>query len=222
MVRSIPTPIRSVPSSAPYEAMAVSQQTHIDDLVQKNRTLDHVAKRLKDELILEQTRSKEAAKAIKSQWQTESAEWREGCESLQACHRIAHLRTLVELDKETLAVVKEKDVARQERVATLQRDYQITMFQVRESELEGIVEELADEIEDMKQRGEEDTNALVMQYQEDAGKLRMKCAQFATEATQKAKELAMIQKENDKIEVRVFLIWQCTKNYNCLFTGQIL
>jgi hypothetical protein len=186
--------------------MAVSQQTHIDDLVQKNRTLDHIAKKLKEELILEQTRSKEAVKAIKSQWQTESAEWREGCDSLQACHRIAHLRTLAELDKERLAVVKEKDVARQERVARLQRDYRITMFQVKESELEGMIQELEEEIEDMKKKGEEDTNALVVQYQEAADKLRTKCEQFASEAAQKTKELAAVQKDKDKMEVRALII----------------
>jgi hypothetical protein len=187
--------------------MAISQQTHIDDLVQKNRTLDHVAKKLKDELVLEQARSKEAAKAIKAQWQTESAEWREGCDSLQVCHRIAHLRTLAELDKERLAVVKEKDIARQERVARLQRDYRITMFQVKESELEGMIEDLANKIEDMKERGEEDTNALIMQYQEAAEKLRLKCAQFTAEAAQKTKELATTQKEKEKIEVCVSLLF---------------
>lgn len=199
--RAIPTPIRSIPSSIPYEAMAVSQQTHIDDLVQKNRTLDHIAKKLKDELILEQTRSKEAAKAIKAQWQVESAEWREGCDSLQACHRIAHLRTVIELDKERLAVVKEKDVARRERIAILQRDYRITMFQVKESELEGKIADLEDEIEELRLQGEEDANALVMQHQEAVEKLRTKCAQFAGEATQKTSELAAMGKEKDRIEV---------------------
>lgn len=204
--RKIPTPIRSVPSSAPYEAMAVSQQTHIDDLVQKNRTLDHVAKKLKDELILEQTRSKEAAKAIKAQWQAENDEWREGCDSLQACHRIAHLRTLAQLDQERLTVVREKDIARQERVARLQRDYRITMFQVRENELEGMIEELADEIETLKHKSEEENSAMVTQYEEAAEQLRVKCKQYAAEVAQKAKELAGVQKEKDKIEVRVVSI----------------
>lgn len=201
MSRSIPTAIRSIPSSAPYEAMAVSQQTHIDDLVQKNRTLDHVAKKLKDELNLEQTRSKEAAKAIKAQWQAESAEWREGCDSLQACHRIAHLRTVVELDKERLALVKEKDVARQERIAVLQRDYRITMFQIRESDLEGRIEELEDELEELRAQTEESTHAIVAQYQDAAEKLRLKSAQFAAEAARKTMELAATEKEKDRIEV---------------------
>jgi hypothetical protein len=183
--------------------MAVSQQTHIDDLVQKNRTLDHVAKKLKDELILEQTRSKEAAKAIRAQWQAENVEWREGCDSLQACHRIAHLRTLAQLDQGRLAVVKEKDIARQERVARLQRDYRITMFQVKENELEGMIEELADEIEDLKHKSEEETSAMVTQYEEAAEQLRVKCKQYAAEVAQKTKELAGVQKEKDKIEVRI-------------------
>lgn len=185
--------------------MAVSQQTHIDDLVQKNRTLDHIAKKLKEELVLEQTRSKEAAKAIKAQWQVESGEWREGCDSLQACHRIAHLRTVIELDKERLTVVKEKDVARRERIAILQRDYRITMFQVKESELEGRIAELEDGIEELRAQGEEDTNALVMQYQEAVEKLRTKYTQLAEEAARKTGELAAIGKERDKIEVSNYL-----------------
>lgn len=199
--RSIPTAIRSTPSSVPYEAMAVSQQTHIDELVQKNRTLDHVAKKLKDELILEQTRSKEAAKAIKAQWKTESDEWREGCDSLQACHRIAHLRTVVELDKERLAVVKEKDVARQERVARLQRDYRITMFQVRESELEATIEDLEEDLEELGAQAEEDKNALVAEYQEGMEKLKAKCAECVTEVVRVTKELKMIGKEKEKLDV---------------------
>lgn len=201
--RSIPTPIRSTPSSAPYEAMAVSQQTHIDDLVQKNRTLDHVAKKLKEELLAEQARSKEAAKAIKAQWQEESAEWREGCESLQACHRIAHLRTLVELDKERLAMVKEKDVARRERIATLQRDYRITMFQVRESQLEGNIEELEEEVQDSQARAEEDTVALMAEYEETLENLRVSVAEYAAEAKRITKEYKTIEKEKDKLEVSV-------------------
>jgi chromosome segregation ATPase len=116
---------------------------------------------------------------------------------------------LVDLDSERLAVIKEKDVARQERVARLQRDYRITMFQAKESELDGIIEELADEIQDMKEKGEENTNTLVMQYQEAADKLRIKCSQLAAEVTQKARELTAVQKEKDKVEVRVTLSLSC-------------
>lgn len=201
--RSVPTPIRSTPTSAPYEAMAISQQTHIDDLVQKNRTLDHVAKKLKEELLSEQARSRDAIKSIKSRWEEESAEWKEGCESLQAFHRIAHLRTIVELDRERLAVVKEKDVARQERIAKLQRDYQITMFQVRESQLEGNIEELEEEFQDSQTRAEEDTVAMVAEHEEVIENLKASIAEYASEAKQHMKEYKTIEKDKDKLEVSV-------------------
>lgn len=189
--------------------MAISQQTHIDDLVQKNRTLDHVAKKLKDELLLEQARSREAAKAIKEQWQIESVEWREGCETLQACHRISHLRTHVELERERLAVVKEKDVTRMQIVAKLQRDFRILTFQVRESELERRIEELENTIEDIRAQNEEDVDALVVQYQEAAETLKVRCADLAQEAAQSSRDLAKVQKLRDKIEARfIFIISQ--------------
>ena len=204
--KSIPTPIRSTPTSAPYEAMAISQQTHIDDLVQKNRTLDHVAKRLKEELLAEQARSKDAIKAIKAQWEEESAEWKEGCESLQACHRIAHLRTIVELDKERLVVVKEKDMARRERIARLQRDYQITMFQVRESQLEGNIEELEEEIQETQTQAEEDTVALMAEHEETIENLKASVTEYAAETKRYMKEYKTIEKEKDRLEVSVQLI----------------
>lgn len=201
--RNIPVPIRTAHSSAPYEAMAISQQTHIDDLVQKNRTLDHVAKKLKDELLAEQARSKEAAKAIKAQWQTEGAEWREGCESLQANHRIAHLRTIVELERERLAVVKEKDVTRLESMARLQRDFRIISFQARESDLERQIEQLEETIEDVRAQGEEDTSALITQHQQVTEKLKLQCAELAEELAQTSRELEKVQDHRDKVEVRI-------------------
>ncbi|KAF7986397.1 hypothetical protein HWV62_31111 [Athelia sp. TMB] len=200
--RNIPVPIRTTHSSAPYEAMAVSQQTHIDDLVQKNRTLDHVAKKLKDELLAEQARSKEAAKAIKAQWQTENAEWREGCESLQANHRIAHLRTIVELERERLAVVKEKDVTRLEAKARLQRDFRIVSFQAKESELERQIEKLEDTVEDLRAQREEDMNGLIMQHQQATEKLKLQHAELAKEVAQTSRELENVQNHYEKMEAK--------------------
>ncbi|KDQ59235.1 hypothetical protein JAAARDRAFT_87887, partial [Jaapia argillacea MUCL 33604] len=132
-------------SSAPYEAMAASQQAHIDDLVQKNRTLAHTADKLKDQLAREESRSKDALHHIRLKWEAERKEWLEGCETLQACHRIVNLRTTIQLDAERLAVLKEREIVRQERLAKLQRDYRLSLFTAKEAEWESQLLDLEQE-----------------------------------------------------------------------------
>ncbi|KAG1858764.1 hypothetical protein DFJ58DRAFT_295119 [Suillus subalutaceus] len=113
--------------------MVASQQSYIENLVQKTRNLEHTIKKLNDELSLEQTRAKDTVNIMKQQWRTEQKEWHVGCDALQACHGIAHLRTACALDDERIALLKEREIARRERLARIQRDYKITMFQAREA-----------------------------------------------------------------------------------------
>ena len=120
----IPNLIPSSSSSAPQEAMIASQQTHINELVQKTRTLDNTIKDLQEQL----TNSR-------AQWQAEHKEWTDGCDSLIACHRIAHLRTNVRLAQERVALAHERQSTRRERVAVIQRDYNLTLFKAEEKEL---------------------------------------------------------------------------------------
>ena len=97
--------------------MVASQQAHIDDLVQRNRTLEQTCKELREELLREDTRAKDALRQVQTRWHQESAEWREGCDTLLACNRIAQLRIASELDRERLAIVKQEDLTRREKVA---------------------------------------------------------------------------------------------------------
>ncbi len=115
--------------------MIASQQTHINELVQKTRTLDNTIKNLQDKL----TNSR-------AQWQAEHKEWIDGCDSLMACHRIAHLRTNVRLTQERVALGHERDSTRRERVAVIQRDYNLILFKARERELEIEADQLREEL----------------------------------------------------------------------------
>ena len=142
-----PTPLTSAPASSPYEAMAASQQAHIDDLVQKNRASEVLIKRLQQDLEREKERSLDVAAKLKAAASEERREWKDGCDSLLAAHRIVHLRTRVELERERSAILKERDGIRKERLAVLQRDYRLTLFQARESQLERDVAELEAELE---------------------------------------------------------------------------
>ncbi|KAJ6576428.1 hypothetical protein DFH09DRAFT_836429, partial [Mycena vulgaris] len=69
---------------------------------------------------------------------------REGCNRLLSCYHLAHLRLSAKLSTAESALLKEMELCRQEKVARLHRDFQITMFRVREAELDAQVEELED------------------------------------------------------------------------------
>lgn len=132
------------------DAMSVQ----LEDLVHRNRTLDQTIKRLQQELEREQVRAKDAVAAIHARWSRERAEWREGCDTLIACHTIAHLRTTVALEAERLSVLKCAEDARTHEITRLQRDYRLTLFQMREFELEQRISELEDELDDINARNE--------------------------------------------------------------------
>lgn len=116
--------------------MVAKQQSHIDDLVAKNRTLEQTLTKVRAELSAEKARVDTGLVQFKNQLKKEQDEWREGCDSLQSLWRITHLRSVVDLEKERLIILQLREQLRQERLATLQRDFQITTFQAREAELE--------------------------------------------------------------------------------------
>lgn len=209
VVRKAPTPLRST-QLTPQDSLAASQQTHIEELVQKNRTLEHTIKKLQEALQREEDRGKDAVTKIQQQWQVERTQWREGCDTVESCHRNVQLRTSVELEKERLNVLKEQDVTRKEKFSRLLRDVKITMFQKRETELEYRIGELEDELEDLKARMEEDVADLVEQHRDIVQKLKLKCAELVADAESQGEELTAAQKERDLIQVWVFSSYEYT------------
>jgi hypothetical protein len=183
------------------DVMVASQQAHIDDLVQRNRTLEQTCKELREELLREDARAKDALRQVQTRWHQESAEWREGCDTLLACNRIAQLRIASELDRERLAIVKQEDLTRREKVARFQRDYKITMFQVREMELDDRVSELEDELAVLTAQADQDTLSLTKQHELAVQKLVKKCGDLSSEVASRAEALSAALKERDDIEV---------------------
>ncbi|KAG1821713.1 uncharacterized protein BJ212DRAFT_1477564 [Suillus subaureus] len=173
-----PTPVRTAAPFAPHDAMVASQQGHIENLVQKTRNLEHTIKKLNDELSLEQTRAKDTANVIKQQWRAEQKEWHVGCDALQACHRIAHLRTACALDDERIAVLKEREIARREKLAQdLQADLD---SQVAQTEYL------------LKSRDQ--------QYQKTILDLRTRDATLSSELKLKSDEIVAAHKQREDVE----------------------
>ncbi|KAG1721972.1 hypothetical protein EDD22DRAFT_936145 [Suillus occidentalis] len=195
-----PTPVRKAAPFAPHDAMVASQQGHIENLVQKTRNLEHTIKKLNDELSLEQARAEDAVNDIKQQWRAEQKEWHAGCDALQACHRIAHLKTACALDDERFAVIKEREIARHERLARIQRDYEITMFQAREAELESQIEDLQADIGSRMAQTVYSLKSRDQQYQKTILDLRTRDATLSSELKLKSDEIIAAHKQREDVE----------------------
>ncbi|KAK0469627.1 uncharacterized protein EV420DRAFT_1495740 [Desarmillaria tabescens] len=128
-------------------SLEASQQTHIDDLVQRNRSLEHSAKLIRDELDQEKTRSKHALSEVHKRWKADQKEWREGIDVLLSCHNISLWHKIIDLQTERLNFLKEEDDIRLGKIARLQRDFKITQFQQSESQHISTQERLAAEIQ---------------------------------------------------------------------------
>jgi hypothetical protein len=171
--------------------MIASQKAHINELVQKTRTLDSTIKDLQEQLTNSRT-----------QWQAEHREWTDGCDSLMACHRIAHLRTNVRLAQEHVALTHERDLMRRERVGVIQRDYNLILFKAREKELEIETDHLREEL-----RGATDGNVVLV------AQLRNKLAERLRELKEKATLLHDAEKAREEAEVGPLNAASTTRTY---------
>jgi hypothetical protein len=166
--------------------MIASQQAHINELVQKTRALDNTIKDLQEQL----TNSR-------AQWQAEHREWIDGCDSLMACHRIAHLRTNVRLAQERVALAHERGSIRRERVAVIQRDYNLILFKAQEKELEIEADQLREEL-----RSASDGKVTLV------AQLKNKLAEGMRELKEKATLLRDAEKAREDAEVGLFMLSQ--------------
>ncbi|KAI0694610.1 hypothetical protein BC835DRAFT_999225 [Cytidiella melzeri] len=195
MNRKAPTPIRSTPSSAPLEAMVAKQQAHIDELVMQNRTSEQIILKLKAEIDIGKHRHDNNLQQIKQQFEQERAEWKQAGDSLQNLWRIAYLRIVTALEKEKADGLKTKEELRLARLARLQRDYQIGMFQAKELESENQIVDLQDHLEDAQWSHEQERLKRVelkIQLQESLGELH----EMRSERSQLEKSLTGLRSEH--------------------------
>ncbi|KAF8841221.1 hypothetical protein BDN67DRAFT_967408 [Paxillus ammoniavirescens] len=88
-------------TTTPHETMVASQQAHINDLVQKNRSLENAIKKLDKELTnsaanivalnterMSWEGDRKRWSGERPQWTDERKAWAEGCDTMQACYRI--------------------------------------------------------------------------------------------------------------------------------------
>ena len=176
--------------------LEASNQAQIDDLVQRNRTLEHTNKKLSEQLSQEQSRSKDTIFQVQSQWEINQSNWKQTCENLLGSYRIIQKQVQVELEKERMNTLKEMKITRDEKLLRLQRDFKISLFQMKEEELERRVEDVEDEKTMLME-----TNGLVVQ------KLQEKCADYVIKLRDIQGLLSRVEKEKEEKEVCVNFIF---------------
>ena len=140
------TPILS--TNAP--SIETANQSQINDLIQRNRTLEHTTKKLSAQLAEEVNRSKASVKEIQDKHEANQRQWKESCEDVLASYRIVQKQLEVELEKERYATLAEMGVAREEKLKRVQRDYKLKLFQMHEEGLERKLEEAEEEKYDLQ------------------------------------------------------------------------
>ena len=130
-----PLSVSKSPGHEAAVARAATQDAQISQLVQQNRTLEHTLAQLRAQLQAEETRGIDAVNQIRERWKAESKEWRDGCDALQARHRLAHLGTRMALEHERGFRLEDREELIREKTATLLREYKLTLFQARETDL---------------------------------------------------------------------------------------
>lgn len=196
-------------SADPNEAMVANQQKHITDLVTRNKTLEHTATLLRAAVAEEKEHATDAVAQVQQRWEAERKEWRDGCDSLQAAHRIAHLRTAVDADRGNAAMLEIKEALRRESIARAVRDYKITLFQAKELELEMRVAQLERDLEAAHEAREDAVLDVEEEMQETVTVLEARCAELAGQLKAAAAEQTRAVKEKEKVEVRIQVYCSC-------------
>lgn len=192
-------------------SLETSYQSQIDDLVQRNRTLEYTNKKLADQIALEKAKASEAVAEAQKYWRQEQIEWRQGCDVLQSCHRVVQLQNVLQLEQEHMNVLKEQEVTRKEKLLRLQRDFRITMFQAREAELE-------DKIRDL----EEDQEDLLADFEEAGRQHDQRLTEYVTKLNVKDEEILVYEEERAELQVEMAPVMAYKSVNMYLFCDRIL
>ena len=171
-------------------SLEASNQSQIEDLVIRNRTLEHTNHKLNVQLAEEINRSKAFMKDIQGKHEVNQRQWKEGCQDILASYRIIQKRLEVEVERERTANLKEMEATRHEKLQRLQRDYKIKLFQMQEEELEIRMEEV-----------EYEKSILEENYGIFVEKLKEKCAEYAVGLKDAREALARSEEERKEKEV---------------------
>lgn len=162
----------ATPLTGALPSLEASNQAQIDDLVQRNRTLEHTNKKLAQEVAQERTRGNDAVLEIQRKWASNDLLWKEGCDNILRSYRIVQKQLEMEVETERGNVIKELAITREEKLQRLKRDYKIKQFQMREQDLELVIEDLEEEKTTLAQTKEAELEEAMEKTARYAAKLK--------------------------------------------------
>lgn len=166
-------------------------QKHINDLVQQKRTLEQSIQRLKEQVETEKARGADAVTAIQAKWHAERKTWNSQSEGIQALYRLSSHRIMDALGAAKTDILLEQDFTRTEKLLRLTKDNRITMFQIREAELEAQIEELQEERE-----------FLSSNHEAQLQRWKVRVGDFVVQFKDLAARLKTAEREKEEVEVR--------------------
>lgn len=194
--------LQSRPTTTSASIDEVTKYTsRIDELNLKNRTLEHSINKLKAELSAEQSRGEAAMREIRSRWELERLEWRQGCDALQAAHRVAHLKIALDAEKEKRTLLEEREINRRERVAVCQRDFRLLMFQIQESNKDARIAQLETELSGVEKSHQSQHQSVRREFQTKLETLQNRYKELRMKFDEKSEELENAVDEKAQLEV---------------------
>lgn len=184
--------------------MDARQQAHINELTEQLRTAEHMSKKLREELAQAQAQMKAERATLQDQRLKEAQAWKAGMELTRTSYQVTQARLLLLLDMEGRNMLSGGDSARKERLARIQRDHNLTLFQQKESELEERVIELQEMLEVERERGDKEYEGLREKYVEALGrygKLKGKFTTLLAQSAEMHRDLEQSGSKRSQIEV---------------------
>ena len=189
--------------------MDARQQAHINELAEQLRTAEYMSKKLREELAQAQAQMKAERATLRDQRLKEAQAWKVGTELMKASHKVSQARLLLLLDSEQRNVLSAEDSVRRERLARIQRDHNLVLFQQKENESEERVIELQEMLEverEERAKGDEEYEELRKMYGEvigKYGKLKGKFSTLLAKSAEVHRDLERSGTRRGQIEVRL-------------------
>lgn len=187
--------------------MDARQQAHINELTEQLRTAEHMSKKLREELAQAQAQMKAERTSLQDQRLKEAQAWKVGTELTKTSYQVTQARLLLLLDMERRNVLSGEDAVRKEKLARVQRDYNLVLFQQKENELEeriiGLQEILEAEREE-RERGDQEYEELREKYAKVLGKyqkLKDKLTNLLAKSAEMHRDLEQSGTKRSQIEV---------------------
>jgi len=189
--------------------MDARQQAHINELTEQLRTAEYMSKKLREELAQAQAQMKAERASLQDQRLKEAQAWKVGTELMRTSYQVTQARLLLLLDMERRNLLSGEDVVRRERLAKVQRDYNLALFQQKENELEERILELQETVEverEERAKGDQEYEELREKYAGVVGKYGNLKGKFSTLLAKSAglhRDLEQSGTKRNQIEVRL-------------------